>query len=58
MHLIGFIIAGQRVDDDVDARAQRQFALTIATGNERIEWTATGIRCPSSREIIRGDDDG
>ena len=34
VHLVGFVIAGQRVHHEIDAAAQRQFALARAARAE------------------------
>ncbi len=47
--LVGLVIAGQRVHHEIDAAAQRQFALARAAGNERIERPAARRRPPRPR---------
>ena len=57
MDLVGLVIAGQRVHHEIDAAAQRQFALPRAAGNQRIERPAVGVLRPGAGEIVGGDDD-
>ena len=57
MDLIGFVIAGQRVHHEIDAAAQRHFALARAAGNQRIERLPLVVGRPGGGEIIGGDDD-
>src|SRR3984957_15785488 len=58
VHLIGFVIAGQRVHDDVDAGAERQLALARLAFHHRQHGLAVGPRRPGAGQIVRGDDDG
>ena len=55
--LVGFVIAGERVHDQIDAAAQRKFALPRPPRNQRIERAPVGVLRPRRREIVRGDDD-
>src|ERR1700734_621643 len=57
VHLIGFVIAGQRVHDDVDAGAERKLALTRLAFHHRQHGLAVGPRRPGAGEIVRGNDD-
>ena len=57
MHLIGFVIAGQRVHHEIDAAAQRHFALARAARRQRIERLPALVLRPGAGEIVRGDDD-
>src|SRR5580704_485856 len=57
VHLIGFVIAGQRVHDDVDAGAERKLALARLALDHRQHGLAVGSRRPGAGEIVRGDDD-
>src|SRR6202035_1036423 len=58
VHLIGFVIAGQRVHDDVDTGAEREFALARLAFHHRQHGLAVGPRRPGAGQIVRGDDDG
>ena len=57
MHLIGLVIAGQRVHHDIDPAAQGHFALARAARIERIEAVAALVAGPGRGQIIGGDDD-
>src|SRR5580700_8338221 len=57
MDLIGFVIAGQRVHDDVDAGAERKLALARLAFDHWQHGLAVGPRRPGAGEIVRGDDD-
>src|SRR5579864_1649493 len=57
VHLIGFVVAGQRVHDDVDAGAERKLALARLALDHRQHGLAVGSRRPGAGEIVRGDDD-
>src|SRR5580693_2660657 len=58
VHLIGFVIAGQRVHDDVDAGAERKLALARLAFHHRQHGLAVGPRRPGAGQIVRSDDDG
>src|SRR5580704_4905165 len=58
VHLIGFVIAGQRVHDDVDTGAERELALARLAFHHRQHGLAVGPRRPGAGQIVRGDDDG
>src|SRR3984957_14655465 len=58
VHVIGFVIAGQRVHDDVDAGAERKLALARLAFDHRQHGLAVGPRRPGAGQIVRGDDDG
>src|SRR5580700_6629135 len=57
VHLIGFVIAGQCVHDDVDAGAECKLALARLAFHHRKHGLAIGPRRPGAGEIVRGDDD-
>src|SRR3984893_7339362 len=58
VHLVGFVIAGQGVHDDVDAGAERKLALAWLAFHHRQHGLAVGPRRPGAGQIVRGDDDG
>src|SRR5580704_9032481 len=58
VHLIGFVIAGQRVHDDVDAGAERKLALARLALDHRQHGLTVGPRRPGAGQIVRSDDDG
>src|SRR3712207_6447138 len=37
VHLVGLVVAGQRIHDDVDAAAIRELPLALVAANDRIE---------------------
>ena len=55
--LVGLVVAGECIHDDVDAGAEGQFALARIGGHRRIEEAAVRRRRPCGGEIIAGDDD-
>lgn len=57
MHLIGFVVAGQCVHDDVDTGAKRHFALDLTSGNGGVEGASTRVQGPGGSEIVGGDKD-
>src|SRR6202035_5722275 len=57
VHLIGFVIAGQRVHDDVDAGAERKLALAWLAFDHRQHGLAVGPARPGAGPIARGDDE-
>src|SRR5436853_3442728 len=57
VHLVGLVVAGQRVHDDVDAGAEGHLALALATGHHRVERLIAVVERPSSGEIVGGDQD-
>ena len=48
MHLIGFVIAGERVHDDVDAGAEREIALARFALDHRQHGLTVGPRRPGA----------
>ena len=56
--LIGFVIAGQRVHDEIDAAPQCELALPTSAGNERKQRTTVGVAGPRCGQIVGDDDDG
>src|SRR5689334_18456706 len=57
MHLIGLIVAGEGVHDDVDAGAQRHLALALATRDSRIEVLTAFVARPRGGEVVGGDEE-
>src|SRR5450631_3060399 len=57
VNLVGFVVAGERVHDQIDAATQGKFALPRSSGNQWIKRTAVRVLRPSRGEIVRGDDD-
>src|SRR5664279_5511905 len=57
VHLVGLVVAGQRVHDDVDARAVGHLALRGIAGDRRIEEGVAGVDGPGAGEIVLGDQD-
>src|SRR5215471_6639508 len=55
--LVGLVVAGERVHHDVDAGAEREFALTRLGGDERQHGLAVLAHRPGAGEIVGGDDD-
>lgn len=58
MHLIGFVISGQHIHDNVDTGAVGVNALHRIVGDRRVEWRSFGIRRPGACKIIAGYHDG
>src|SRR5581483_9428456 len=57
VHLIGLVVAGERVHHDVDAGAERHLALHFATRDGRIDRPVGVVERPGRGEVVRGDDD-
>src|SRR5436853_7464618 len=57
VHLVGLVVAGQRVHDDVDAGAEGHLALALAAGHHRIERLVTIVARPGGGEIVGRDQD-
>ena len=55
--LIGLVVAGERVHDDVDAGAERHFALARLAVDHRQHRLAVGARRPGAGKVIGGDKD-
>src|SRR5262249_12115352 len=55
--LVGLVVAGERVHHDVDAGAEREFALARLGGDEREHGLAVLAHRPGAGEIVRRDDD-
>src|ERR1700722_7171784 len=58
VHLIGFVIAGQRVHDDVDAGAECELALARLALDHRQHGLAVGPCRPGAGPIGRGGEHG
>src|SRR5262249_11123566 len=52
MHLVGLVVAGQRVHHDVDAGAEREFALAHVAAGYRQHRLAVGAQRPGAGEIV------
>ena len=57
VHLVGLVVAGQRVHDDVDAGAEGHLALALAARHDRIERLVAVIERPGGGEVVRRDQD-
>src|SRR5580704_10599097 len=57
VHLVGLVVAGERVHHDVDAGAEREFALARLAVHHWQHRLAVRTRRPGTREVIGGDDD-
>src|SRR6267142_3527774 len=57
VHLVGLVVAGQRVHHDVDAGAEGEFALAQFARAQRQHRLAVGTQSPGAGEVVRGDDD-
>src|SRR5687767_9755605 len=57
VHLIGFVVAGQRIHDDVDAEAKGHLALPLAAGRHREQGLAEFVGRPGSGIIVAADQD-
>src|SRR5215510_7074251 len=56
VHLVGLVVAGERVHHDVNAGAERHLALNLAAGNRRIDRAVAFVERPGSGEIVGGND--
>src|SRR3990170_114878 len=56
VHLIGFVVAGQRVHHDVDAGAKRHLALVLAA-DDRVHRPAGAVERPSGGKVVGRDQD-
>src|SRR5262249_11960340 len=57
VHLVGLVVAGERIHHDIDAGAKCEFALARLGRDERQHGLAVLAHRPGAGEIIRGDDD-
>src|SRR5579863_5317071 len=58
MNLVGLVVAGERVHDDIDAGAERELALARFTVHHRQHRLAVRLHCPGSGQIVRSDQNG
>src|SRR3989337_2607971 len=58
MHLIGLVVAGQRVHDDVDAASVGKLPLALVSADDGIKRLAPRSDRPGGRKIVGRDDDG
>ena len=52
VHLVGLVVAGQRVHHDVDAGAEGHLALALVAGHGRVERLAALVDRPGAGEIV------
>src|SRR5579885_2968619 len=57
VHLVGLVVAGQRVHHDVDAGAEGEFALARLARHQRQHCLAVRPHRPGAGEVVRGDQD-
>src|SRR3954447_19271767 len=57
MHLVGLVVAGQRVHHDVDAGAEGVFALPGFAGRQRQHRLPVRSERPGAGKVVGGDDD-
>ena len=57
VHLVGLVVAGQRIHHDVDAGAEGKLALARIGGDRRIEPEPVVVDRPGRGEIVAGDQD-
>src|SRR5580700_794716 len=57
VHLVGFVVAGERVHHNVDAGAECELALARFTIDHRQHRLAVGTCRPGTGKIVRGNDD-
>src|SRR5207244_6271927 len=57
VHLVGLVVAGQHIHDQVDAEAQRHFALRLAARHHREGRPALAVDGPGAGPIVAADDD-
>ena len=57
VHLVGLVVAGQRIHHDVDAGAEGELALARIGGHGRVEPEPVRIDRPGGGEVVAGDDD-
>jgi len=57
MHLVAFVVAGERVHHEIDAEAHGEFALVVAAGHGREHRPAAGIKRPRTRPVVGTDHD-
>src|SRR6185503_5762009 len=58
VHLVGLVVAGERVHDDVDPGSECHLTLALAAGHDRVERLSALVHRPGGREIVRRDQDG
>src|SRR5580704_17340438 len=55
--LVGFVIAGQHIHDEVDTETHRHLALSLATRHARKSRPALVIDRPGASPVVAADDD-
>src|SRR5262249_58457113 len=58
VHLVGLVVAGQRVHHDVHAGAERELALPWLAADDWQHGLAVRPDRPGAGQVVRGDDDG
>ena len=57
VHLVGLVVAGQRVHHDVHPGAEGEFALARLAFDHRQRRLSVRLNRPGAREVVGGDDD-
>src|ERR1041384_8033069 len=57
VHLVGLVVAGERVHHDVDAGAERELTLARLAARDRQHGLAVRPERPGAGQIVRGDQD-
>src|SRR3990170_1781168 len=52
VHLIGLVVAGERVHHEVDAGAERHLALHLAAGHRRIDRPVRVVERPGAGKVV------
>src|SRR5438105_552706 len=58
VHLIGLVVAGQRVHHDIDPRPKGEFALARIAGNQRQHRLTVGLNRPGAGKVVGGNQNG
>src|SRR6185437_10242687 len=57
VHLVGLVVAGQHVHDEIDSKAQRHLTLRLPARHDRISRPALAVDGPGPGPIIAADND-
>src|SRR5438270_10383279 len=57
VHLVGLVVAGQHVHDEIDAKAQRHLALRLTAWHHGIGRPALAVDGPGAGPVIAADND-
>ena len=57
MNLIGLVVAGQGVHDEIDPKPESEFPLSSAAGDNREHRTPVDVDRPCRCVVIGSDDD-